>query len=321
MYPSSYAASDMQHSFFNRYGTLSILWPSLYWLNNRRTRQATKQSFGIKSGTQLLQTLAEAEHDNFWEEIIDVPRTRRIDISLIVPVRNEAGNLPAVLPLIKKIPGVFEIIIVDGHSRDESIRVARKLLPDARIILQRGLGKGEAITFGAQTAKGNYVGILDSDGSNDPRELYHYVDLARKGFDLVKGTRYMDGGRSDDETVFRKILIIAAQKVANILWGSNFRDISYGMFLMKRDKLLELDLQSQRHDVEWELMGESHRRGLNIIEVPSVERKRVYGRSNVKIVYDGFLIARVVLKMFFRRIMYPRSRAVHPGNLLNDFPA
>jgi glycosyltransferase involved in cell wall biosynthesis len=271
--------------------------------------------------TQFLQTLAETQSDNLWEEISSVSRTHRIDISLIVPVRNEAGNLPAVLPLIKKIPGIFEIIIVDGHSHDESIRVARKLLPQARIIFQRGLGKGEAITFGAQTAKGNYVGILDSDGSNDPRELYHYVDLARKGFDLVKGTRYMYGGRSDDETIFRKILIIGAQKVANTLWRSNFRDISYGMFLIKREKLLELDLQSQRHDVEWELMGEAHRRGLNIIEVPSVERKRIYGRSNVKIVYDGFLIARVVLKTFMRRIMHPRSRAAHPGNLLTDFPA
>ena len=268
-----------------------------------------------------MQTLAEAEHDSLWEEIGSVSKTRRIDISLIVPVRNEAGNLPSVLPLIKKIPGVFEIIIVDGHSRDESIRVARKLLPQARIILQRGLGKGEAITFGAQAAKGNYVGILDSDGSNNPLELYHYVDLARKGFDLVKGTRYMDGGRSDDETIFRKILILAAQKVANALWRSNFRDISYGMFLMKREKLLELSLQSRRHDVEWELMGEAHRRGLNIIEVPSVERKRIYGRSNVKIVYDGFLIARVVMKTFLRRIMHPRSPAGRPGNLLTDFPA
>jgi glycosyltransferase involved in cell wall biosynthesis len=268
-----------------------------------------------------LQTLAEAEHDSLWEDIGSVPRTRRIDISLIVPVRNEAGNLPTVLPLIKKIPGVFEIIIVDGHSHDESIRVVRKLLPQARIILQRGLGKGEAITFGAQTAKGNYVGIIDSDGSNDPCELYHYVDLARKGFDLVKGTRYMDGGRSDDETVFRKILIIGAQKIANALWKSNFRDISYGMFLIKREKLLELGLQSQRHDVEWELMGEAHRRGLNIIEVPSVERKRIYGKSNVKIVYDGYLIAKVVLKTFLRRIMHPRSQAPLSGNLRTDFPA
>jgi len=64
--------------------------------------------------TQLLQTLAEAEPDSLWEEISSVPKTQRIDISLIVPVRNEAGNLPAVLPLIKKIPGVFEIIIVDA---------------------------------------------------------------------------------------------------------------------------------------------------------------------------------------------------------------
>ena len=268
-----------------------------------------------------MQTLAETSADSLWEDISDVPKTHRIDISLIVPVRNEAGNLPAVLPLIQKIPGVSEIIIVDGHSQDESIRVARSLLPQARIIVQKGLGKGEAITFGAKIAKGNYVGVLDSDGSNDPRELYSYVDLARKGFDLVKGTRYMEGGRSYDETFFRKLLIIGAQKVANTLWGSCFRDISYGMFLMKRESLLELELQSRRHDVEWELMGEAHRRGLAIVEIPSVERKRISGRSNVKIVYDGFLIAKVVLKMFFRRIVHPRSRPARPGSLLTHFPA
>jgi len=268
-----------------------------------------------------LQTLSEPETESLWEDLGISPKPRRIDISLIVPMKNEAGNLPAVLPLIQKIPGVSEIIIVDGHSRDESIRVARKLLPQARIIVQRGLGKGEAITFGAKIAKGNYVGVLDSDGSNDPRELYSYVDLARKGFDLVKGTRYIEGGRSYDETVFRKVLIIGAQKVANTLWKSSFRDISYGMFLMKRERLLELDLQSRRHDVEWELMGEAHRRGFAIVEVPSVEQKRISGRSNVKIVYDGFLIGKVVFRMFFRHIMHPRTRAPRPRNPLADFPA
>src|SRR5690348_16463973 len=99
----------MQHSFCARYRNYSILWPPLYWLNNRRTRQSTKQSFRIKSETQLLQTLVESEPDSLWEEISSVAKTRRIDTSLIVPVTNEAGNLPSVLPLIKKIPGVFEI--------------------------------------------------------------------------------------------------------------------------------------------------------------------------------------------------------------------
>jgi glycosyltransferase involved in cell wall biosynthesis len=194
------------------------------------------------------------------------------------------------------------VIIVDGQSKDESVQVAKRVLPNARIIRQERLGKGDAITFGAMIAKGNYIGILDSDGSNDPLELYSYVDMARKGFDLVKGTRYMEGGRSFDETLFRKVLIICAQKVANTLWGSSFKDISYGMLLIKRDQLLRLGLQSRRHDVEWELMGKAHREGLAIVEVPSVEQKRISGRSNVKIVYDGFLIAKVVFKEFLQRI-------------------
>ena len=256
-----------------------------------------------------MQTLATHETENLWKEPDPIRETSRIDISLIVPVRNEAENLPAVLPLIRKIPGIFEVIIVDGHSRDESVSVAARILPNARVVVQNGRGKGNAITFGAMAAKGNYVGVLDSDGSQDPLELCSYINMVREGFDLVKGVRYMEGGKSFDETVFRKVLIIGAQKVANALWGTRFRDISYGMLLIKREKLLELDLQSRRHDVEWELMGAAHRAGFNIVEVPSIEQRRISGRSNVKIVYDGFLIAKVVFREFFRRISGRRSWA------------
>ena len=271
-----------------------------------------------RAETQLMQSLANSDEGNLWNEPEPIHKTRRIDISLIVPVRNEARNLPGVLPLLRKVPGITEVIIVDGHSKDESIGVARRILPQARIVVQRGLGKVEAINFAALTAKGNYVGILDSDGSHDPLELYSYVDMARKGFDLVKGTRYMEGGRSYDETIFRKILIIGAQKIANVLWRTDFKDISYGMLLIKREKLLELGLQSRRHDVEWELMGAAHRRGLNIIEVPSVEQKRISGKSNVRIVYDGFLIAKVVLREFFRRITHRREKTALARNPVVD---
>ena len=236
-----------------------------------------------------------------------------VTVSLIVPVRNEAGNLPRVLPFIPRIPEFLEFIVVDGHSEDESVLVAKKLLPDAKIVIQKGVGKGDAIVCGTHNARGDYVAVLDSDGSHDPRELGRYLEYIRKGFDLVKGSRYMMGGKTYDETVLRRVLIIGAQLVANTLWGSKFADISYGMFVANRAKLLGLSIQSRRHDVEWELMGKAHRMGLSIIEIPSVEQRRIFGRSNVRILYDGFLIARVVLVEFLARVRRSKATSIGPN--------
>lgn len=108
-------------------------------------------------------------------------------ISVIIPTRNEAQNLRHVLPHIP--PMVNEVILVDGHSTDNTIAVARQLRPSIRIIKQAGRGKGDAIRAGIAVSTGDIIVMLDADGSADPGEIPRFVKALMSGHDFAKGSR------------------------------------------------------------------------------------------------------------------------------------
>jgi len=224
-----------------------------------------------------------------------------ISVSLIIPTLNEERNLPHVLPRIPRLPEVIEIILVDGSSSDQTIQVAQDLVPQIKVVLEPGKGKGMAIHAGACAAAGDYFLILDADGSHLPEEIPLYIEKAKEGYDLVKGSRYMNGTNTKDETWDHGILVRISQLVANTLWHTSFTDICYGMFLINRQKYLDLNIQAQRHDVEWELMAKALKAGLRIVEVPAFEAQRIHGKSHLSIVRDGWLIANAVFREGWRR--------------------
>ena len=94
-------------------------------------------------------------------------------VTVVMPARNEARNLPHVLPQIPPI--VTEVILVDGHSEDETVQLAQSLIPTIRIIHQTGRGKGDALRCGVAASTGDIVVLMDADGSNDPQEIVRFV--------------------------------------------------------------------------------------------------------------------------------------------------
>src|SRR5277367_877815 len=87
-------------------------------------------------------------------------------VSVVIPARNEAPNLPFVLA---RLPAdLFEAILVDGHSSDKTIAVARRCRPDIRVVHQGGVGKGNALACGFAAARGDVIVTLDADGSGKP---------------------------------------------------------------------------------------------------------------------------------------------------------
>ena len=90
-------------------------------------------------------------------------------------------------------PWVHEVILVDGLSIDDTVAVAKRKLPQIRVVHQTGRGKGNALREGFFSAKGDVIVALDADGSMDPGEISRYVELIEVGFDYVKGLSN-DGG-------------------------------------------------------------------------------------------------------------------------------
>ena len=238
-----------------------------------------------------------------------------MQISIIIPALNEAASLPRVLSRIPRLPEITEVVLVNGASSDGTPDVAKQVLPEIRIVDQDGQGKGNAVRCGARVVTGDYFLVLDADGSHLPEEIPLYVEMAKQGFDMVKGCRYVAGGGTDDETLDRGILVRLADFVANLLWGTDFRDMAYGMYLIDRRKFLELHIQADHFDIEWEVLIKARRKGLKIARVPAYEAPRMHGKSHLTYRRDGVLIFTTVMREAFRgfkdRIIGGRA-GVHP---------
>jgi len=112
-----------------------------------------------------------------------------VRVSAIIPTYNEAANLPYLLPHLPR--WLHEVIIVDGRSTDDTVAVARELLPDVKVVLEPEKGKGIALRRGFQEATGDILVMMDADGSMNPAEIGLFVRQLRDGADFVKGSRFM----------------------------------------------------------------------------------------------------------------------------------
>jgi glycosyltransferase involved in cell wall biosynthesis len=230
-------------------------------------------------------------------------------VSVVVPARNEARNLEIVLPAIAAVrPAVHEIIVVDGHSTDGTIETAKRVLPSVKIVTQTRKGKGNAMACGFAAATGDIIVMFDADGSADPAEIPAFVAALVAGADFAKGSRFTIGGGSDDITLLRQAGNAGLNGVANALFGTSYTDLCYGYNAFWTDLLPVLDLPSidapappegmlwgDGFEIETVLNCRVAAAGLKITEVPSVERQRVFGETNLRTFADGARVLRTLL--------------------------
>ena len=228
-------------------------------------------------------------------------------VSVVIPALNEAKNLERLLPTLPD--GLFEVIVVDGASTDGTIETARRIRPDVRVVYQSRRGKGNAMACGFVAARGDIIVTLDADGSADPAEIERFVDVLVAGADFAKGSRGLPGGGSDDLTVLRGAGNRALSTLVNRLYGSTYTDLCYGynaFWAAACLPALGLDTDSPAPDgggypwgdgfeIETLLYLRVAQAGLKVVEVPSHERSRVHGVSNLNAPRDGMRVLRTIL--------------------------
>src|SRR3989440_4747237 len=219
-------------------------------------------------------------------------------ISVVIPALNEAPNLRHVLPLIPW--SVHEIILVDGYSTDDTIAVVQQLRPTIRppihIIKQAGKGKGNALQAGFAASTGDIIVTLDADGSTDPREIPLFVEALNRGNDFAKGSRSILGGGSHDFTLLRRLGNYGLRKLVNMLFWTRFSDLCYGYNAFWKYCLDYIEIDCDGFEVETLIHLRIHRAHLKIIEIPSIEYRRIYGKSNLNAFRDGWRVLRTIVR-------------------------
>ncbi len=215
-------------------------------------------------------------------------------VSVVIPTLNEAGNIPYVL---NTIPAwVQEVVVVDGRSTDDTERIARLLHPGVKVIHELTPGKGAALKAGLYAAKGDYLIVMDADGSMDGMRLAAFRDAMDKGAQFVKGSRFADGGGSADITRVRAWGDAGIRLLLRIFFGAVYSDATYGYFGVRADCRDHLDIDTNGFESEILIVIRAFRSGLRIAEVPCFEANRIHGESNLSAIKDGFKIALIIVR-------------------------
>src|SRR3954451_21337154 len=161
-------------------------------------------------------------------------------VSVVIPTLNEELNLPHVFGALPA--GLHEVVLVDGGSVDNTGAVARQLRPDVGVVQQTRTGKGNALASGFAACTGDAIVMIDADGSTDPTEIHRFVETLTSGAEFAKGSRFGEGGHSDDITPLRRFGNEGLNVVVNTLFGTKFTDLCYGYNAFWRRVVPVMDL-------------------------------------------------------------------------------
>jgi glycosyltransferase involved in cell wall biosynthesis len=225
--------------------------------------------------------------------VVADPIVSAVRVSVVIPTLNEAANLPHVFQRMPR--EVYEVILVDGHSTDGTVEIARSLWPHLIVLKQTGKGKGNALTCGFWAATGDVIVMLDGDGSTDPAEIPRFVAALLSGADFAKGSRFIAGGGSADITSLRRVGNWGLAKVVNVIWGGQYSDLCYGYNAFWRRCLPFVTPDCDGFEVETLMNIRAQRKHLRVHEVPSFEHDRRHGASNLNVRRDGLRVLRTIL--------------------------
>jgi glycosyltransferase involved in cell wall biosynthesis len=232
-----------------------------------------------------------------------IPETSNVErppncppVTVLICTLNEENNLPLVLP---KIPHwVDEVLLVDGHSKDNTLVIAKQICPRIKILIQPGKGKGDALKFGVQQASGKIIVTLDADGSTNPEDIPRFILPLLEGFDFAKGSRFLEN--RPKMRLHRRFGNWVLTTTSNFLHGTKYTDICSGYNAFKRQAFQNLKLTYNGFAMEQEMNVKIKQAGFKVIEVSCIDNGRRDGDSKVGPIKQGLLDWLVIIRERFR---------------------
>ena len=224
-----------------------------------------------------------------------------MELTILIPAKNEKNNLPIVLDELFEIINFnfdYEILVVIPEKDDSLDNLTEEQIKKIVYYKQKNQGYGNAMIEGNHIAKGEKVIFCFSDGSSDPRDIKRIYE-GLKTNDFVFCSRYMKESKSFDDTLFTYIGNKFFSGLGMIFFNLKISDILYTYFGYHKKKFFELKLESNDYRICVEIPILIQRGNFIYKEISAAERKRISGKTNVNAFKDGLLILLQMIKMFF----------------------
>lgn len=232
---------------------------------------------------------------------------RKLSVSVIIPARNEKGNIENAIKRLPKMGKKTEVIFIEGHSSDETLteikRIAKKYSADFPIkyAIQKGKGKGDAVRLGFDMASGDILMILDADLTVPPEDLPKFYDAIASGRgEFINGSRLV----YPMENEAMRTLNIFGNKFFSIMFtwllGQRLKDTLCGTKVISRNNYQRL-IKNRSYFGEFDPFGDfdllfgAAKLNLKIVELPIRYRAREYGTTNISRFKHGWLLLKMVV--------------------------
>ncbi|PMB20225.1 glycosyltransferase [Fischerella thermalis] len=254
-------------------------------------------------------------------QIPESPSQELVWFSLIIPTYNEAANIEKLIQRLTKllderIPGNYELIVVDDNSPDGTWQIAQSLMqkyPQLQVMRRQDeRGLSSAVIRGWQVAKGTLLGVIDGDLQHPPHVLLQLLDAIIKGADLAVASRHIDGGGVSSWSLIRRFLSRGAQVLGLIILPSvvgRVSDPMSGYFLVRRQSIANVTLNPVGYKILLEVIGRGQIK--QIAEVGYVFCERKQGES--KVTWKQYL-------EYIHHLLRLRLSTGHIGRFSQNFP-
>lgn len=234
-------------------------------------------------------------------------------VSLVIPAHNEEDNIEVLVKeLIERLRENninMEIIIVNDNSKDKTGEKAERLAefyPFIRVVHRKPpAGFGRAIKDGFKVARGNLLIPVMGDLSDDPEDVLKLIKKAEEGYDVVYGSRFIEGGMIEDYPLLKLLANRCFNNLVRLAFGIKHRDITNAFKAYRKEVIEKIgidNLESNHFDLTVELPLKAHILGFSSVEVPVTWHGRTSGVSKLKLTRMGHLYIKRLLSIFLRVI-------------------
>lgn len=237
-----------------------------------------------------------------------------MELSIIIPTYNERENMGVLIPQLerslKECWVKSEIIIVDDDSPDKTGAVAQKLNERygniVVVIRKHTKGIASAWYHGYNIARGRYIATMDADLCHKPKDLmcmYRLLKRHENEYDIVIGSRYIEGGRGMKNKNFVELTASRiAQIVTRVFLGMKGYDLTHSFRIFKKGVFhsVKKNLKNEGNVFLVEFIYSAWKKGYRIKEIPIDYGKRRYGITKLNVYKEGLRFFIVILFIFFK---------------------
>ena len=227
-------------------------------------------------------------------------------VTVLIPCRNEKGNIEEAVKRLPKLGSHTEIIFVEGDSSDgtwSELKRVKNMYPDLdiKILQQNGTGKGDAVRMGFSAASGEILMILDADLTVPPEDLPKFYEQIRSGNgEFINGSRLIYSMEDRAMRLLNYLANLVFAKAFTFLLNQPFTDTLCGTKVISQENYIKL-LENRSYFGDFDPFGDfdlifgATKLNLKIVEVPVRYRRRRYGKTQISRFRHGVLLIQMVI--------------------------